>query len=364
MAAEDAEKTEAPTAHRRSEARKKGQVAKSVELTSVAVLFGMIIVLNSFMHTAIEGVMGYFDATVRHLDASNFSQQRFQQDNLVAVWTLARILAPILFTALAIGVTINVIQVGPLWATEALKPNFQKLNPLTGLKNFVSMRSFVELFKNFYKIGICTWIIYHSVQDSYPQLLTLWRMDLRMAAGVIGELIYSMSLRIVGVMLVLAGLDYAFQRYSLEKSLRMTKQEVKEEYKRNEFNPQIKSKIRQRQKEMSKKRMMESVPTADAVVTNPTHFAVAIKYSADEMVAPIVVAKGKDILAFRIREIAIDADVPIIENPPLARALYRQVEIGNAIPGDLYQAVAEVLAFVYEVNRRRKERARMGITWD
>ncbi|GDX40199.1 hypothetical protein LBMAG21_04910 [Armatimonadota bacterium] len=360
---EDAEKTEAPTARRRSDARKRGQVAKSVELTSVAVLFGMIIVLNSFMHTAIEGVIGYFEHIVRHLDVANFSQQRFQQDNLFAITTLARILMPILFTALAIGVTINVVQVGPLWATEALKPNFQKLNPLSGLKNFVSMRSFVEVFKNFYKIGICAWITYNSVRDSYPKLMVIWRMDLRMAVGIIGELIYSMTLHIVGTMLVLAGLDYAFQRYSLEKQLRMTKEEVKQESKGNEFNPQLKARIRQKQREMSKKRMMDSVPTADVVVTNPTHFAVALKYSPDNS-APIVVAKGVDLLAFKIREIAIDADVPIVENPPLARALYRQVDIGREIPHDLYQAVAEVLAFVYEVNRRRKERARMGITWD
>lgn len=364
MAAEDAEKTEAPTAHRRSEARKRGQVAKSTELTSVAVLFGMIILLNSFMHTVVEGATSYFDFIVRHIDVENFSQQRFMQDNMVAIWTLARLLAPILFTALAIGVTVNVVQVGPLWATEALKPNFQKLNPLSGLKNFVSARSFVELVKNFYKIGVCAWIAYNSVRDSYPQLMTLWRMDLRMATGVIGALVYSMTLRIVGVMLVLAALDYAFQRYSLEKSLRMTKQEVKEEHKRNEFNPQLKARIRQKQREASKKRMMDAVPTADVILTNPTHFSVALKYSAEEMGAPIVVAKGVDLLAFKIREIAVDADVPIVENPPLARALYRQVEIGREIPGDLYQAVAEVLAFVYEVNRRRKERAMAGVSWD
>ncbi len=361
---EDAEKTEAPTARRRSDARKKGQVAKSVELSSVAVLFGLLMVMNSFMHTAVEGITAYFDHVVRHLDPAEFSQQRFQSDNLVAIMTIGRVLAPILLTAMIVGIVVNVAQVGPLWAVESIKPNFQKLNPLNGLKNFVSMRSFVELFKNFYKIGICAWIAYNAVRDSYPQLMVIWRMDLRLAVGLIGELIYGMALKIVGTMLVLAALDYAFQRYSLEKQLRMTKQEVKEEFKHNEFNPQIKAKIRAKQREISQKRMMDSVPSADAIVTNPTHYAVAIRYSAEEMGAPIVVAKGMDLVAFRIREIAVDADVPIIENPPLARALYRQVEIGYEIPSELYQAVAEVLAFVYEVNRRRKERLRMGITWD
>lgn len=182
-----------------------------------------------------------------------------------------------------------------------------------------------------------------------------------MSISMVAELIYQMSMRIVGTMLVLAGIDYAYQRYAHEKRLRMTKQEVKQEYKQNEVDPHIKAKIRAKQREMSKKRMMDSVPSADVVITNPTHFSIALRYDLEHNSAPVVVAKGVDLIAFRIREIAVDADIPIVENPPLARALYKQVDIGHEIPAELYEGVAEVLAFVYEVNLRRRERMRLGV---
>jgi flagellar biosynthetic protein FlhB len=360
--AEGEDRTEAATARRRSDARKKGQVAKSTELSSVAVLFGLLLVVHNTMQGAGKLVHSQLETTLLNLNNLNFTTERLWQDGTFAILTFLRVLAPIVLVAMVIGVVVNVIQTGGiLWAIESVQPNFQKLNPLTGVKNLFSARSLVELFKNCYKIGIVGWLAWLTIRNSFPNLMGLWRMESSMAMATVGELIYQMALRIVGTMLILAMLDYAYQRYRHEKELRMTKQEVKQEFKQNEFDPQIRSRIRAKQREMSKKRMMDAVPSADVIITNPTHYAIALQYNPDMMVAPVVVAKGVDLLAQRIREIAIDSDVPIVENRPLARALYSQVEIGQEIPAEMYEAVAEVLAFVYEVNLRRRERMRLGI---
>lgn len=361
--ADGEDKSEAATAKRRSEARKKGQVARSTELSSVSVLFGLLIVVHGTARTASQLISSYFESAFQHLDNLNFSLDRIWQEGGLAISTLLRVLGPIVLVAMVIGVVVNVVQTGGiLWAVESVQPNFQKLNPLSGFQNIFSSRSLVELFKNCYKIGIIAWIAWATVQSSFPRLILLWRLDAGTSIAILMELIYQMAMRIVGTMLVLAGIDYAYQRYAHEKRLKMTKQEVKQEYKQNELDPHIKGRIRAKQREMSKKRMMDSVPTADVVITNPTHFAIALRYDSERSSAPIVVAKGVDLVAFRIREIAIDADVPIVENPPLARALYRQVEIGHEIPAELYEAVAGVLAFVYEVNLRRRERVRLGVS--
>ncbi len=360
--ADGEDKSEAATAKRRSDARQKGQVARSTELTSVSVLFGLLIVVHGTARSSSAIISSYFESAFRNLDNLTFSSQRVWQEGGFAVLTLLRVLGPIVLVAMVIGVIVNVIQTGGLlWAMESIQPNFQKLNPLSGLQNIFSSRSVVELFKNCYKIGIIAWIAWLTVQSSFPRLMLLWRLEASMSISMVAELIYQMSMRIVGTMLVLAGIDYAYQRYAHEKRLRMTKQEVKQEYKQNEVDPHIKAKIRAKQREMSKKRMMDSVPSADVVITNPTHFSIALRYDLEHNSAPVVVAKGVDLIAFRIREIAVDADIPIVENPPLARALYKQVDIGHEIPAELYEGVAEVLAFVYEVNLRRRERMRLGV---
>lgn len=354
------DKTEAATPKRRGEARKKGNVPKSTDLSSIVVMMGVLFALKGLFGAASLVITTYFQSIFRHLDNTTLTTHEVMQQGPQAFLTLGKAVGPLAMTAMCLGIIVNIAQTGPMWAPQAFMPNFGRLNPLQGVQRYVSPRSLVELFKSCYKIGIIGYVAYSTIQGSYAQMLMMTRLDLPEALHIIAEVVSRMVTRVVGTMLVLAALDYAYQRYSYEKSLKMTKQEVKEESKQADGNPQLKGRIRARMREIAKKRMMAEVPAADVVITNPTHFAVALKYEANSMGAPLVVAKGQDLLALKIRELAQKSDVPIVENPPLARALYKQVDIGREIPGDLYEAVAEVLAFVYQINQRRRERAGFG----
>jgi flagellar biosynthetic protein FlhB len=221
------------------------------------------------------------------------------------------------------------------------------------MERFLSSRALVDLLKSLIKIGFIGFIAYSTTRDTYAQIVMTARMDISDALGMIGGVLFDMSLRAMAGMLVLAAIDYFYQRWQHEKMLRMSKEEIKQEHKQSEGDPQWKARIRARQRSLAKKRMMAEVPTADVIVTNPTHFAVALRYDPEKMGAPIVVAKGQDLIAKRIRELAQQHNIPIVQNPPLARTLYWDAEIGREIPADLYEAVAEVLAFVYQINQRR-----------
>jgi flagellar biosynthetic protein FlhB len=354
---EAGERTETATPRRRSEARKRGQVARSSELSQVLVLLGVLMTLGAAAHTMSRVVTGYFQHVFTHLPGAQLTTNDVLQQGAQAFWTLLKAVAPLAATALVIGIVANIAQTGPLWAIDSLKPDFNRLNPLTGAQRFVSSRSLVELVKSLYKIGIIGFVAYTTIQSGYPQLMTMTRMEVAQGVALIGDLVNRMALRIAVTMLVLAALDYAYQRWQHEKQLRMTKEEVRQEYKQSEGDPKLKARIRARQREIAKKRMMAEVPNADVIVTNPTHVAVALRYDPEQMGAPLVVAKGQDLLAQKIKELARENDVPIVENPPLARALYKQVDLGREVPAELYEAVAEVLAFVYQINERRRARA-------
>lgn len=354
MSGED--KTEAATPKRRSEARSRGQLAKSSEISSMGVMLGVLLTLHSGIGRAGGLIRAYFQSTFQHLNDARLTPNTVLQLGGHFFMTVAQALLPLFLTAMLLGVILNIAQTGPVWSPEALKWNFNKLNPLTGLKRFISSRSLVDLVKSLAKIGLVGGICWNAIRNNFPQLLLSARMDLMAGVGMAAEMAYQLALRCVMTMLVLAALDFAYQRWSHEKSLKMTKEEVRQEYKNQDGNPQIKARIRARQRQIAKKRMMAEVPTADVIVTNPTHFAVALKYDGNSMTAPIVVAKGQDLIALKIRELARDNDVPIVENPPLARALYKHGALGREIPGDLYEAVAEVLAFVYQINAQRQSR--------
>ncbi len=350
------DKTEAATPKRRSEARKKGQVAKSREVSSMSVLLGVLMVLHATIANAATLVMAYFKDIVSHLGKDQTTVLTAQTVMRLAggFWLLvAQALAPMLLAAMVLGIAVNIAQTGPIWATEALAWDFNKLNPATGLKRFASPASAVELVKSLYKIGIVGYIAYSTIYSSYPALLLTCRADLMAGIPMVAEMAYNLAIRIVMTMLVLAALDYAYQRWQFEKNLRMSKEEIRQERKNDDGNPEIKGRIRAKQRAMAKKRMMAEVPTADVIVTNPTHFAVALKYDPKTMRAPILVAKGQDLIALKIRELAQENNVPIVENPPLARTLFKNGSLGREIPGDLYEAVAEVLAFVYQINQKR-----------
>ena len=259
------------------------------------------------------------------------------------------LIAPIFIVGVLVVFICDVVQVKWKPTTKPLKPKFNKLNPIQGFKKIISLNSFVELIKSALKLGLVGYVAYSYLIERVGQIFILYDIGLNQAIGLMGQIVTDLGLRIAGVYMVIAFLDFAYQKWKFKEDMKMTKQEVKDEFKNQEGDPQIKGKQRQRMREASMRRMMQQLPQADVVITNPTHYAVAIKYDPDKYDAPYVIAKGEDHLAQRIKEVAKENDIEIVENKPLARMLYANVEIGGLIPPELYQAVAEVLAFVYHL---------------
>jgi flagellar biosynthetic protein FlhB len=267
--------------------------------------------------------------------------------------SLAMILAPLFLVALLVGFLATFLQIGWLFTTEPLIPDLTKLDPIKGMGRFFSKRSLVEVIKSLLKVGLIGWIAYKTVAGEMDQALLLTEMPLDDTILYLAKTSALVMAKVAAIMIVLAILDYAFVRWEMEEKMKMTKQEQKEEMKETEGDPHIKSKIRSIQQQMARRRMMAAVPTADVVITNPTHIAVAIKYEAGTMDAPLVLAKGQELVAEKIREIARENDIPLVENPPVARLLHSKVEVGQAIPEELFKAVAEILAYVYSLKGRR-----------
>jgi flagellar biosynthetic protein FlhB len=268
---------------------------------------------------------------------------------------LAVCVAPIILFILLGGTLINIVQVGFLFTGQPLMPKFERLNPITGLQKFVSLRSLVELVKSILKLTLVTYIVWGAFRDRWQELFLLMHMTPLGITLSISSLVYDAWLRVVIAMLILGILDYGYQRWQYEQDLRMTMQEAREEAKEMEGDPRLKQRVRQIQRQMAMQRMMKDVPKADVIITNPTTYAVALRYNVGEMAAPVVIAKGARLVAQRIRDLAVLHDVPIVEKPELARALFRTIEVGGTIPENLFRAVAEVLAFVYRVDRREEK---------
>lgn len=347
------ERTEQATPRRRQEARRRGQVARSVELSSVTVFLAVVMVLKAVSEGALQGAMESVRFALSNLNHTEFSPALALSFAWGCLSYGAKAFLPVVGVAMLVGVVVNLLQVGVMFTAEPLAPNWARLNPLAGFARLFSRRAFVEATKTLLKVLLIGWLAFSAVRADAAMLLRTGEIDPLMVLMLVGQLVYKMAWRVGLAMLVLAVLDYGFQRWEYEKSLRMTKEEVKQEMKQTEGDPQVKSRIRARQQAIARRRMMQAVPKADVVVTNPTHYAVALQYDAQKMAAPVVVAKGMNLLALRIREIAQKHGVPIVENPPLAQSLYRLVEVGQQIPPELYQAVAEVLAYVYRLRRRR-----------
>lgn len=347
------DKTEKATPKRKEDARKKGQVLQSKELSTALVLLAVFFILR-LLGPFIYGEISNF---LERLFEEYFKMSDLFTPNVLSrlfyecITLLGKILLPILFTAMIVGIIMSYTQVGFLLTTETLKMKFERINPLSGIKRMFSARAIVELVKSILKICLIGYVAIKYIISEEDNMLNLMAMEPIESAVYICSTMVNVAIRICFVLLFLGGLDYVYQWWEYNKSLRMTKQEIKEEYKQTEGNPEIKGKIKQRQRQLSMKRMIQEIPKADVVITNPTHFAVAIKYDAKVSDVPLVLAKGQDFIAQRIKEIAKEHKIEIVENKALARALYASVEIGEGIPQDLYQAVAEVLAFVYSLKR-------------
>ncbi|EGO63165.1 flagellar biosynthesis protein FlhB [Acetonema longum] len=345
------EKTEEPTSKRRTEAREKGQVARSVELNSAFIILTAFYVLKMIGSQVYHKLIDFMRFMFTDFSTRDFSIEAMQTLFINIATTFIEITFPLMLAILVISLTISFLQVGFTFTLQPLAWKFDKLNPINGFKRIFSSRSLVELAKSLLKIAIIGYFIYRFLIKEIAYIPRMIDADLNDSIQFLAAMAIDLAFQIGGVILILAAFDYFYQWWSHNKSLKMSKQEVKEEFKQTEGNPQIKGKIRERQRAMAMRRMMQEVPKATVVVTNPTHFAIAIRYEKD-MNAPLVVAKGQDFLAERIKDLARQHGVVIVENKPLARTLYATTEVGESIPTELYQAVAEVLAYVYKLKRR------------
>ena len=348
----DGDKTEEPTAKKRADARKKGQVGKSQELNTAFVLLMGFFMLKLLWDSIYLNIADYTKYILSH-PAQTVDTETVIQLFLGIVELLAKTSFPIMLAIMFIGLGINFFQVGLHFNTEAMEPKLDKLNPINGFGRIFSKRALVEMLKSIFKIIVIGSALYVVLVDhvlSMPQFIFF---GLENSLGQIADIIFNMAFKICGVIMVLGVLDLSYQKWQTTQDLKMTKQEVKDEFKQSEGDPQIKGKIKQKQRQMAMARMMQEVPKADVIVTNPTHFAVALEYHKG-MVAPRVLAKGQDLVAQRIKEIGREAGVAIVENKPLARALFASTEIGDSVPQELYQAVAEVLAYVYRLKHRQR----------
>lgn len=349
------EKTEEATPRRRQKAREEGRVPKSNELGSAIVLLSAFVLFKVYFSVIFDDVQLYVGKSLStvylHQDLTVDLFSKLFSDTLLV---LAKVCLPIMAACLLAGLVANYAQVGILFTTKPLELKFNQLNPIQGIKRMFSTRSLVELLKSIAKLLIIGWVAYTSIKSELPVFATMFNMPIRESLPFMGNLMVSVGIKVASILLILAFADYAYQRYDYSKSLRMSKQEIKEEHKNIEGDPHIKGKIKQKQRQIAMQRMMQDVPKADVVITNPTHFAIAIRYDGQLMPAPIVVAKGVDHVAQKIKEIAKEHNVPTVENRPLAQALYKACDIGAVIPQDMFQAVAEVLAFVYRLKRKTR----------
>lgn len=348
------EKTEKPTAHKLQEARKKGQVPRSADLSPAFMITGVFLVLMAIG----PWMLTIFQDMLRETFLS-YLKWDVNQENLGVIFKQmaiesGKIVGPVLGFCLVCALVVNYSQVGVLFTTETLQPKLDKINPIQGFKKIFSLRTLVELGKSILKIsvgGLAAFFVLRGVKDQIPYLP---HGSVGEVLSFTGQAVFQVGLFIGILLIVIALLDYFYQRFEHMKNLRMSKQDIKDEYKKMEGDPLVKSKIKERQRQMAMRRMMQEVPKADVIITNPTHFSVAIKYEAKNMSAPTVIAKGQDYIALRIREIAKEHRIVTMENKPLARALYSQVEVGQQIPEELFKAVAEVLAYVYKLQGKVK----------
>jgi flagellar biosynthesis protein FlhB len=353
MADEFGEKTEDPTPRKRQEAREQGKVARSRDLGTAVLIIASMVLLKNFgpgIVDALKGLVGDMLGPAA-MAAPNAGAAVLATSR--AVFAVGAALAPLLIGMLLAVVVVDLLQVGFVLNLKRLQPNMGAASPIKGVARLIGKgRSPVQGAISGAKLLLVGFVAYSAVHDRLPLILTAQRLEYQQIFGLGAEMVYAIGIRIGVALLVLAVIDYAFQRYRMEQELKMTKQEVKEEMRRMDGDPRVKQRRRQLAQQMMKEQLKRDVPTADVVVTNPTHYAVALKYDGEQL-APEVVAKGKDLIAFQIRRIAEENGVPVISDPPLARGLHKAVEIGHQIPEEFFQAVAQLLAFVYRVAGRK-----------
>ncbi len=352
---QDGEKTEEPTAKKLEDARKKGQVMRSTEVVTAATLLAFFFMLKIFVGFIGNRFMTSFRQTIGFI--SDYTSEPFTLNTARTIirgsfWDIIVAAFPIMIVGFVVTIVAIVFQVKWKVTAEPLKPKFDKFNPVTGMKRLFSKDKIMDLFKSIAKVVILAYVVYSYLKNQWPLIYKMYSYTLPQAIAVIGDTVINVGIRISALFAVIALFDLFYQKWKYHQDMMMSKQEVKDEYKNSEGDPKVKSQQKQRMQQASQRRMMQDLPNADVVITNPTHLAVAIKYDKDTNEAPVVVAKGADYLAQKIKDRARENAIEIVENKPLARMLYHNVEIGAEIPPELYQMVAEVLAYVYSLTGR------------
>lgn len=349
------EKTEEPTSKKLEDARKEGQVAKSKEVTSAFEMLAAFLMLRFFVGyigtVFVGNIYNLYSRIPEYVKLydGHVQEQTFRMLFVSSLIRILQVIAPFLIVGFLVAFITNLLQVKWKITGKPLQPKFNKLNPVNGFKRIFSKNSLMELVKSVLKLTLIGYVVYDYLKKNMPPIYQLYDISLNQGIAQVGMLVINLGIRIALFYMLIAALDFAYQKIKFKNDMKMTKQEVKDEYKNQEGDPQIKGKQRQRMMEASRRRMMQQLPEADVVITNPTHFAVAIKYEPEVYDAPYVVAKGADYLAQKIKDVAKENHIEIVENKPLARMLYANVDVGSVVPPELYQAVAEVLAFVYHL---------------
>lgn len=349
------EKTEEPTAKKITDTRKEGQVAKSKEISSAFILLALFLSLKfliGFLGDRMQGVFFAFWKEMNLYPKEEFNSVTVWQILLDAIVYLIITCLPFLIIAFIVSFMSQRLQIKWKVTSKPLQPKLSKLNPLSGFKRLFSKQALFELLMSLFKIALFSAICYSVIKDNIKVLFTLYNLTMEDCLGIMYDIIIELGIKISMVYIIVGLGDFVFQKWKHKQDIKMTKQEVKDEYKNQEGDPKVKSQQRQRMQQASRRRMMQSIPEADVVITNPTHFAVALKYDNEVSDAPVVTAKGADYLAFKIRDIAKENGVEIVENKPIARMLYSNVEVGREIPPELYQSVAEILAYVYNLRNK------------
>jgi len=343
------DKSEAPTPRRLQEAREKGQVARSQDLSAAVGLLASMVLLNVYGPTIL---FGFMELMRKFLDVNSMpadAMSTLDEDWRIITRHAWSIIGPFFLIIMAVALVVNVVQVGFLFSATPLVPSLEKLSPISGIRRLFSLRSLIKLMMNLFKVGIISAVAYITIKGFIPQLVGSSRLGFQQVVGYGAHLVFILSLRLSLVLLILALFDYGFQKWKMYQDLRMTKEEVREELRRMEGDPIMRQRRRGVARQLAAQRMSRAVPKADVVITNPTELAIALKYVPHEMPAPRVVARGAGFIAQRIREIALENNVPVIQRKPLAQALYKSCEVGDYVPPELYKAIAEVLAYVFEL---------------
>ncbi len=349
-------KTEEATPKRLRDSRKKGQISKSGDLNSAVSFLVFALLLGALGDYLLTNSIEFITLALSQDVGKGLTQANVGAILVQNVMKILLIFMPFGLIAVFIGVVTNVVQVGFLFTVEPLKPDFKRLNPIEGMKNIFSKKALFNMFKSIMKLLIVTYLTYTGLQKVMKPIMNLGGVGVEKLFGFFMDTVSTLSVSIASFMIILGVIDFIFQKKDYKKNLMMTKQEIKDEYKQMEGDPKIKSKRQQKQREMSMARTMQSVEASTVIITNPTHIAIALRYEQGKDEAPVVMAKGLDYMAMKIREKAKEEGIPIIENKPLARSMYYKVEPGSSVPVEMYQAIAEILALVFTMNKNKRLR--------